>query len=748
MSNRGFWKALPTIIACMVIGLMAILWVWCSQNKYVLLISHNSGIYTDAFSLQIKTIAPGEIYYTLDGSEPRKDNPATVLYDDPIAIDYEENDVVYSLQIRCFYNDGTESPIYKREYILEPGGSARYQTTYVVSITGDEEALWGYEEGIFVRGRQFDEYMAENPDVDLNNTVIPANYLSNEEVPVHVSVFSNNGTELVSKNCGLRIYGNITRAKNQKSFRLYARDSYDGDNEFHYAFLPNLISEESGVPVREFQRISFHNSGNDNGYAFNRTALIGSLASDMGYPDVLMSESAVVYVNGKYQGFYWLQNTYDDKYFKEKYGTYTGEMIVCEGKLDEMTSTEPEKEEAVALYNEFCDWLMTCDIQADESWQRVCDTIDVENFVQYIAIEYYIGNIDWPHNNVKVYRYVTEEEYEEEGAFDGRFRYLLFDTDYGMGLKFLGWFGDDEYSKRLESLCDTEGEGSIFAKLMQREEFCNMFVNTVLTMTQEAFSLENVEYTMGQMRSKKDAELHYMYEQTELMKNSLWESDNTSFATIDNEYLKIRNFAERRPQLVRNEMFEVLSLGHSAEIQLTMNDVKGEFSVGGIDVGQDYKGYVFENYPVKIACKMPVGSKVLGYYVGGEYTEGETLTLDITPWIGTQEALWIEPYIETVPTEKLAVYSYDISGAEDCIILVNEGNVELLLSEYAISDSMDTAKGRLSNATLQPGELFYIYGKKYSGQMQANGMQVSFSWSDDEPVVLSNDTDGIVEIRQ
>lgn len=747
MSKKGFWGAIPIILLCTAVGLLAIFGVWCSQNKYVLLISHDSGIYTGAFELSIKTIAPGEIYYTLDGSVPGPENTESLLYEAPILIDFEENDVVHSLQIWCAYEDGTESPVYKREYLLEANGPGRYQTTYVVSVTGDEESLWGYEDGIFVRGRQFDEYMAANPEVDLNNTVIPANYFSDEEVPVHVSVFSNDGTELVSKNCGLRIYGNITRAKNQKSFRLYARDSYDGDNEFHYAFLPKLISEEGGVPVREFQRISFHNSGNDNGYAFNRTALIGSLAADMGYPDVLVSESAVVYVNGKYQGFYWLQNTYDDKYFKEKYGAYTGEMVVCEGSLNEMTSTEPEKAEAVAQYNAFCRWLLNCDIQEDESWQRVCDTIDVENFVQYMAIEYYIGNIDWPHNNVKVYRYLTEEEYEEEGAFDGRFRYLLFDTDYGMGLKFLGWFGDDEYSQRLESLCNVEGEGGIFAKLMQRGEFRNMFVNTVLTMMQEAFSLENVEWTMGQMRSKKDAELHYMYEQTDLMKNSLWESDDISFATIDNEYLKIRNFAERRPQLVRNEMFAVLSMGNSVEIQLSMNGGAGEFSVGDIKVGQDYRGYVFEKYPVKIACELPAGSTVLGYYVGGEYMEGETLTLDITPWIGMEECLWIEPYIETVPTEKLAVYSYDVSGAEDCVILVNAGNVELLLSEYAISDSMDTAKGRLSNATLQPGEFFYIYGKKYSGQMQEKGMQVSFSWSEEEPVVLSNDTDGVVEIR-
>ena len=50
-----------------------------------------------------------------------------------------------------------------------------------------------------------------------------------------------------------------------------------------------LVSEKNNQVIDEYQRISFHNSGNDNGYAFVRTALIGELASQAGFPDVLHS---------------------------------------------------------------------------------------------------------------------------------------------------------------------------------------------------------------------------------------------------------------------------------------------------------------------------------------------------------------------------------------------------------------------------------------------------------------------------
>lgn len=753
MRRKGIFGAMPLLILLMSIsiGLLCLFGVYVCQDKVI--ISHDSGIYNESFLLEVKCIRPGIAYYTMDGSIPEVGGSQTFIYDEAIPISLGKETQVYSLQIKYIYEDGEESPVFMRDFILEEQGTQRYQTNYVVNITGEENLLWGYEEGIFVRGRQFDEYMKENPNVDILSTVIPANYYNEVEVPVHVSVFTNTGQEVITKNCGLRIYGNVTRAKNQKSFRLYARDVYDGKNEFVYPLIPDLISEETGRTIDEFQRISFHNSGNDNGYAFVRNTLIGKLAEQFGFDEVLLSQSAAVYVNGRYQGMYWLQNTYDDKYFKEKYGSYEGEMVVCEGKLNKMSAAEDatiSELECTDDYNKFCEWLLGADLSVDENWEKVCDTIDIVNFAKYMAIEYYIGNTDWPHNNVKAYKYMPAEGKKQESSnkiFDGKYRYLLFDTDYGMGLKFLGWFGNDETWLRLESLCNVEGSAGIFGKMMQREEFRNTFVNAVLILTEGAFSADNVRSVLDEFILVKDGELKFMFEETDLLKNSLWESDDNTFFTVGGEMAEINTYAENRPAIVREEMQQVLAGGALVRVLAELPEEEGVFLINGIEAGNVYSGYCYENIPMLVNCNLRTGSRVQGYFVNDEYVEGSTLRLDISTISDKEKKIVIIPQIEVFAEEELSIIAYDVDGTEDYILLRNTGNVDLMLSDYSVTDSVEVSKGRLPALVLKPNEVYYVYGKQYSGEIAKNGVKMSFSWSDEEDIILSNNIRGIIEQR-
>ena len=750
MKKKGIAKAFPILLLLTAVSVGMLLFGWFGQNKHVLIISHDSGIYTEGFSLSVNTLQPATIYYTTDGSLPDVESEKTFRYDGPLEVPVKDVTSTYSIRLFCVFEDGTSSPVYNREFIMERSGAGRFTTQYIVSVTGEEEALLGYEEGIFVRGKTFDEYLAANPQVDILNEVIPANYYSDIEVPVHVSLFTKDGQELVSKDCGLRIYGNVTRAKNQKSFRLYARELYDGINEFVYPFLPEFTNQKTGQVIDEYQRLSFHNSGNDNGYAFVRNALIGKLAHEAGYSDVLHSKSAVVFINGTYQGMYWLQNTYDDKYFKEKYGDYTGEMVVCEGSLNQMVSAKedtPINQKCIRDYNAFCQWVREADLSLDENWEVVENTLDVSGFAKYIAIEYYVGNMDWPANNVKVYRYVPaegEQVPKDSAVFDGRYRYLLFDTDYGFGLKFQDRFGLDASSWRLPEFCSLEGDNNLFACLMQRQEFKEEFINTVLVLSAGVFGAENVAQVLNEFCLQKDAELQYAYGQTDLYKNSLWESDDRSFAHVAKGHEYILEYAEKRPETVRQEMQYILETGEMLDISIAL-DHQGTVFIDGMDVGNDYQGHCYEHTSMEISCNMPAGLSVTGYMINGQYVAGDKLELLPSEWMGAGTALEVCPVVESTPTEQLSIEAYDIDGSEDYVILANTGTVALMLSDYAISDSLETSKGRLPELLLEPGERFYVYGKHYIGTMEDKSMVVSFSWNDEEPMILSNINKGIVE---
>ena len=728
------------------------------SQKENLYISHDSGIYDESITVRVKSYLPGKIYYTVNGDriEPEYDSifsdEVFMLYDGPISLEMQDDTTAYSFQFYCLREDGTTSEVYKRDYILDAKGKNRFSTTYVVSVVGDEEKLFGYEEGIFVRGRQFDEFMTANPDVNLLITVVPANYNSDAEVPVNVSIFQADGTEILSQNCGLKIYGNRTRAKNQRSFRLTARYDYDTVNEFSYAFLPNLVSEKSGTVIDAFQRLSFHSSGNDNGYAFIRTELIGELARRSGFPDVLVSESATVYVNGKYQGVYWLENTFDDRYFKEKYGDYEGEMAVSEGQLNEVTAGEGATEDEIQSaedYNAFCTWAAAEDMSNDDNWNYACSVLDMENFARYMAIEYYIGNIDWPDNNVKVYQYrcADGETYREGTVFDGRYRYLLFDTDYGMGLQFLGWFGYDATNKRLAYLTEETELAAMFQSLLNREEFKLLFIHSVMNLMSGSFSLDEVAPVLNEYNDKRYEELWYMVEETDILKNSLWESDDNNMDNVQIELNKICNYAEYRPNIVLEELQEKWDCGNPIVMSISSGGV-GNIIVGGLKTGKTvHEGLCLENVPVEIAVEPVPGVTVTGYYVNSEFLEGEKIELVPGEWRDEENNLiTINVAAETEPVEVLIISAYHIRGTDDYVVLQNVGNTLLWLSDYALTDSKEElSKGKLPEKELEPGETYIVYGEKYSGKMEMNSIQLPFSWNGEEEIILVHDSKGIID---
>lgn len=753
--QKGLKKALPLLALLLAVTVAAIFIYTVKINKEALIISHESGMYSDSFDLNIFSFKSGTILYTTDGQVPDADYENVQEYTGPIELVCGEDTSTYSFQIRCYYDDGTCSEIYRRDFILDPEGAARFSTNYVVSITGDEEALFGDEKGIFVRGNQFYEYLEENPDHDFLGKPAPANYHADIEVPVHAAIFLKDGTQIIDQNCGIKIYGNNTRQHNQKSFRLYARYDYDVVNEFSYPFFPDLYSDNGGEVIDEYQKLSFHNSGNDNDFGFIRTELVGKLARQTDYPDTLTAESVTVYINGKYQGVYWLQNTFDDRYYEEKYGEYTGEVVDAYGGLSYVEAEEGDSQlvyEVAQEYNEFCEWISTADMSDDANWERVCNTIDIDNFAHYFAIQYYTGNLDWPQYNVKVFRYVCGpgETYQEDGLFDGRYRYLLFDTDYSFGLVFLDIFGHHWWTTRLEDFVYTSEHTTILQAALQRQEFRDVFLGYVLSMMNETFYYENVSETMYNMNVTRYDELYYMLEETDILQGSIWEKwhiGEGGMPDSEAEWAEIVEYAMYRPDVIIEELQTVLGCGSAFTLNVNMQE-NGSIYLGNINVGKVFSGTWLENVPVMLYCELPAGMVVEGYNVNGTFMEGETLYVLPADIEGALDGLNIEPVISVTPIGELTINSYSVDSSQDYIILANTGTANVQLSDYSITDDAeDFAKGHLPTDVLAPGETFIVYGEKYLGEMEGNSIQVPFSWNDEETIYLYHQTMGIIEER-
>ena len=112
--------------------------------------SCDSGFYTDDICVELTYHGDATIYYTMDGSEPVKDNGTTKVYEKAIDIPCSDENQVILLKTKAISEDGSETKTFSHTYFMGKEITNRY-STYVVSISTDPDNLYGYENGIFAR---------------------------------------------------------------------------------------------------------------------------------------------------------------------------------------------------------------------------------------------------------------------------------------------------------------------------------------------------------------------------------------------------------------------------------------------------------------------------------------------------------------------------------------------------------------------------------------------------------------------
>lgn len=497
--------------------------------------SLDGGFYDCPVLVELKTQAPAEIYYTLDGSEPDRDG---LLYDgDGIylvqgeASDFPEATVI---KARAYYPDGSCSQVAVRTYFIEADVKARF-TTAVFAIYGDPAELTEGPDGIFYG----DNCYQRGDDT---------------EREVFIEAWDQEGNRLFSQYSGLRIYGGASRGNSIKSMKIYARKSYSsGIGKFHTDIFGTPVEDGSDNLVDEYDKLVLRNAGNDHQFGFIRDELCQTLAMQAGFTDYEAVVPAVVYLNGEYYGLFWLHESYCDDYFKNKYPNEAaqGEFVVAEG--NERWKNEDEdggKEEQAIAYNEMYNTYAYADLTEEETYQQLRQCIDVENYLRYCAFNVYINNNDWPQNNYKCYRYVPEAGEEFEGVYDGRWRYLLHDTDFSFHI-YESWEVAADYDNiGLMLDPDSNRYAPLLDALMHRAECREYFMDYLTELSEGVLSRSNVVDTLYDLHVSRVNEQDYMYLHMENLRqagdDSFWSHTGILAQNLD----LIRNFAGLRDNYI------------------------------------------------------------------------------------------------------------------------------------------------------------------------------------------------------
>ncbi|MBO4415690.1 MAG: CotH kinase family protein [Lachnospiraceae bacterium] len=505
--------------------------------------------YTQDVRLTITAPYESTIYYTLDGSEPTAESS---IYTEPLVFKAHGSRFPEAaiLRVKVLDINGNWSKTAARTYLAGTKLDGRF-TTVVFSISGNPGDLTEGPDGIFY-GTNYEQRGRES------------------ERMVHIEAWRADGTNLIDQYGGVRIYGGYNRQATLKSMKLFSRKSYDEDNKnFKFSEFNTMKLDGSENIIKKYDKLVLRNCGNDNQFAFIRDELSQRLVQLAGFECYEQVIPAVAYLNGQYYNLFWLHESYCDKYFKEKFGDAEGEFIILEGedtikKDDDDPATQVEVEAYNKAYNEF----INSDLTDDSVYKKLCDFMDVEDYLNFFAWNICLNNWDWPNNNFKCYRYVeaSDSVLSQEGAittpttkyYDGRWRFLPHDMDYTYGL-----YGQDKTQANYNTLRVVMNKNNVrysplFTKLMDRKDCRSYFRAKCLEYCNGPLSEESIISTYKKLHAERVDELEQYYLFLERMRrlgeDSLW----TTASNYQGNEDQIFEFARDRAGYILRYLDELL----------------------------------------------------------------------------------------------------------------------------------------------------------------------------------------------
>jgi len=548
------------------------------------LFSIPGGFFTDSIYLTIT--APNgnaSIRFTLDGSIP---DETSALYTGPILIKSKTGTangismidntspwwippagkVFKSTVVRAklFIPDTLTLATETATFFVDNGIFSRYNVP-VISIVTDSINLFGYERGIYVKGKIYDDWIAAHPDS--LPLFIPGNYLMRGDAwerQAHIEFFEKDGTPGFSCDAGIRTHGGASRMFRHKSLRISFRDKYETD-QIDYPVFPDLKTRAGQFPLTKFNGFILRNSGNDYDNTMFRDGLIQRLIHHtlIDFQDI---RPAVVFLNGEFWGFHNIREKQDENYISHHYHFPADDAHILETYGNVADGPYDAPNHFIEMYQ----YIENNNMSQTNAYQYVISQMDITDFIHYQCIQIYIRNTDWPGNNVKFWRKGTSQ-FEPLSPYgqDGRWRWIIFDTDFGFGLvdewnaaqhNTLAFATDPNQTEWPNPAWST----LLLRKLLDNNHFKNDFINIMADHMNSSFKPHRVIEVIDSMQ--------IIYSQNMQEHLNRWHS----YGTIGDWETKVnimRVFAQQRPTYMQQHIIDKWGLTGTSEITLNVSDV-------------------------------------------------------------------------------------------------------------------------------------------------------------------------------
>lgn len=575
---------------------------WGTGNAQVSF-SMPGGFYQHSFDLTLSAGEGCSIHYTLDGSTPTLLSP---VYGQPLTL----SPALYSTRDIFLMRDSPERewnpPSSVRHAIVVRAAAFDSQghrqggvTTHtyliadllgreaqlpVVSISLDYEALFDPDTGIF-------SPTGWTPDDNYNTGNF--NQHGQEWERVANIEYHEPGNSGFSQRAGLRVHGGNSRIIMQKSLKLYARKEY-GPKHFVYP----LFDE---VPYSSFKRLVLRPFCSAWTPAGIQDLLALRIARPLQFVS-MASRPVSLFINGEYWGIYFLQESPDERLVAQVDDVDADDVDIIgswSGLVEHGSNSR-----FLSLFR----MIDTADFSDSLQYASLCELVDMDNYIDYLLLEAFAANVDWPSNNMRMYQHDSSP-----------WRWLLYDgdacfisPDIRMD-EILTYEGEDTWPSNREATL-------LFRRLQHSPLFQERFRQRLQEITSSVFGYARTGAILSEIRSAVEPEIRWQCERFLIPVDSTqWDS---ALAVVD-------YFLRQRPSVFLSQM-ESLGISIVEEeptFLLYPNPTHGRVTLRLSDVDRgtthvlvyDMKGRMVLEQPLSVTENTREVSLSVGHLPAGVY---------------------------------------------------------------------------------------------------------------------------------
>ncbi len=392
--------------------------------------SVDRGFFETPFDVEITTSTDGaEIYYTLDGTIPSVDDPAASLYSGPISI--HTTTTLRAIAVKDGLlptNVDTHTYIFLNDVLRQPIAPDGYPSQWV----GRETIAGDYEMDPEIvndpdYGPQLIDALQALPSVSLvmgaDDWFDPGSgiYSNSEERgdfwerAVSAEFFGFDDGREFQVDAGIQMQGNASRwpSRPKHNMRLVFADRF-GPSRLKFPLFDNTnIESFNSIVLRGGNGDSWINPTVFGKAQYIRDQWHRDVQNAMGH-DNSLQRYAHLYINGMYWGLFHLFERVEAQFMAEHFGGDPDDYEIVKDIRNSGGQVE-------ALDGNTDAWLEMIDrakgnMTDPDVYASVIEYLDVENFIDYVMVNFYTGNIDWDQSN---WRAVEKETAASFSSFSG-----------------------------------------------------------------------------------------------------------------------------------------------------------------------------------------------------------------------------------------------------------------------------------------------------------------------------------------